>query len=93
MSEIGQSRQFDLRGEGALFEYLSAQRAVLVTGAAILAGWPAPQPYGRVGVGPRPPRLDAVVQKTRCVAQLQLPITFEPKKLDTFFFLNRISVF
>lgn len=49
----------ELKGMGALYEYVDADRSLALIGALVLAGWP-PLPYGHHGDGPVPPSLEAL---------------------------------
>ena len=49
----------ELKGMGALYEYVDADRALALIGALVLAGWP-PLPFGHHGDGPVPPSLETL---------------------------------
>jgi hypothetical protein len=46
----------DLKGASALYEYLNPNRALLIPGSTVLAGF-APHPWGQLGMGPVPASL------------------------------------
>ena len=49
----------NLNGASALYEYVDPNRAILMAGGGVLAGWSAP-PWGQLGRGPMPPSLEAI---------------------------------
>eukprot|EP01052_Picozoa_sp_SAG31_P034484 SAG31_NODE_4037_length_3644_cov_2.637800_2_plen_482_part_00 len=59
---VVQTTGHDLRGASAVYEYLTPLRSVLMAGATILAGWPAP-PWGQHGCGPSPPDFSAIIDR------------------------------
>lgn len=57
---VVQTTGHDMRGASALFEYLSPLRSVLISGATVLAGWPAPG-WGQLSKGPSPPNFSTIL--------------------------------
>ena len=53
----------EIREVAALWEYMDANLALLIPGAVVLHGWP-PMPYGRMGVGPVPAKLEVLGRLT-----------------------------
>ena len=47
----------------AIWVYVDASRPMAVVGGLILAGWPAIKPYGHIGQGPVPPKLQTLLTR------------------------------
>ena len=63
----------DLKGASALYEYVRAQKALLMVGALVLAGWDAP-PWGQTSLGPVPASLDP----------LRIPLMISEEQMGSF---------